>query len=51
MHLTPGEYLLWAAGLLLDVLVCALALRRRLYLRLPMFTSYLALLVTRTLSG
>ncbi len=48
MHLTLGEYLLWAAGLLLDVLVCALALRRRLYLRLPMFTSYLALLVTRT---
>ena len=41
--------MLWAAKSLLAVWVCALAFRRRLYLRLPLFTSYLTLLVTRTL--
>ena len=49
MHLTLSDYLLWAASTLLEVVVCAFAFRRRLYLRLPLFTAYLALLVSRTL--
>ena len=49
MHLTLGESLLGAASTLLELLVCAFAFRRRLYLRLPFFTAYLALLVGRTL--
>jgi hypothetical protein len=49
MHLTLGDYLLSGTSLLLDVVVCAFAFRRRLYLRLPLFTSYMTLLVTRTL--
>jgi hypothetical protein len=49
MSLLPESYLLGAASLLLEVGVCAYALRRRLYLRLPWFTAYLTLLVGHTL--
>jgi hypothetical protein len=47
MQPTVADYVLWIAGSLLEVAVCAAALRRRLYLRLPIFTSYLALLLAR----
>ncbi len=49
MHVTSAHLLLWAASSLLEVLVCALAFRRRLYLRLPLFTAYLTLLAGRDL--
>jgi len=49
MALSPESYLLGAASLLLEVGVCAYALRWRLYLRLPWFTGYLTLLVGHTL--
>ena len=51
MHLIPQDYLLGATALVLEVLVCACAFRRRLYLRLPFFTIYLALVLARTLFG
>src|SRR5574341_717666 len=50
MHLTLGNYLLGAASTLLEVLVCALAIRRKLYLRLPLFTAYLTLMAVREIS-
>src|SRR5712692_7853715 len=49
MHLTRAHLLLVAASSLLEVLVCALALRRRLHATLPLFTAYLAVLVAREL--
>jgi|GEM_PF-3694616 len=36
MHLTIGNYVLWAATSLLEMGVCAYVFRRRLYLRLPL---------------
>jgi hypothetical protein len=50
MHFTLDYILLGAASSLLEVVVCALALRRRLYARLPLFTTYLAILVTHELT-
>jgi len=47
MSLTWGDYLLWASGSVLLLVVCAFALRRRLYLRLPLFTAYLFLVLLR----
>lgn len=43
----PGnlEYALWAGGTALELLVCVLAFYRRLYLRLPIFTVYLILVL------
>ncbi len=50
MHLTLQNYLLGAAGNLLEGLVLAFALRRKLYLRLPVFTAYLTLMLAREVS-
>ena len=50
MQLPALDYALWTAASLLIVIVCALAFRRRLYLQLPFFTTYLALLVARDLT-
>jgi hypothetical protein len=47
MHLTFGIYVLLGANSLLELVVCAYAFRRRLYLRLPLFTAYLTLLFLR----
>lgn len=47
MHLTALDYVHWVTGISFEVLVCALALRRGLFRRLPFFTVYLLLLVTR----
>ncbi|PYU28648.1 MAG: hypothetical protein DMG32_02130 [Acidobacteria bacterium] len=47
MSLTCGDYLLWASGSVLLLVVCVFALRRRLYLRLPLFTAYLFLVLLR----
>jgi hypothetical protein len=49
MHLTFGVYVLLGANSLLELVVCAYAFRRRLYLRLPLFTAYLTLLFLRNL--
>ena len=49
MHLTLTDYLLWGTTTLLDLVVCVYAFRRRLYLRLPMFTAYVTLLLVRKL--
>ena len=49
MQLSGWDYALWAATSLLSAGVCALAFWRRLYLRLPLFTSYLTLLVIQDL--
>ncbi len=51
MHLTVGQSLLVAASVLLEAAVLVFAFRRRLYSRFPLFTSYLALMVIRTLAG
>ena len=50
MHLTIGNYVLWAATSLLEMGVCAYAFRHRLYLRLPFFTAYLTLLCLSNLA-
>ena len=50
MHLTLGDYLLWGASTVLGLGVCAAAFRRRLLPRLPLFTSYLVLVVAHNLS-
>jgi hypothetical protein len=42
MGLTTPELALWYASMLLELIVCALAFRRRLYKQLPIFTSYTA---------
>jgi len=49
MHLTLGSYVFGIVNLLLELVVCVYAFRRRLYLRLPMFTAYLTLLLARNL--
>ena len=51
MQLPALDYLLWATALLLEVMVCAFALRRRLYQQLPLFTAYLTLVAARSLFG
>jgi hypothetical protein len=45
MSFTPFQLLHWSASLLLEFLVCLVAIRRGLFRRLPFFTSYLVLLV------
>ncbi len=45
MHLTALASLHWAVGLLLEGVVCVLAVRRNLFRRLPLFTAYLVLLL------
>ena len=45
--MTTSELVLWYSSLFLQLLVCALAFWRRLYLRLPVFTIYLTVLVAR----
>ncbi len=47
MLLTVPSYLLWGATTLLELILFILAVRRRLYLRLPFFTGYLALVLGR----
>ena len=46
-HLTTLDYVQWGAGVAFEVFVCALALRRGLFHRLPILTAYLILLLTR----
>ncbi len=50
MQPTSWNYLIWGATSLLKGCVCVYAFRRRLYLRLPLFTAYLMLLVVRSLA-
>jgi hypothetical protein len=50
MHLTLQNYLVGATSSLLEMLVFAFALRRKLHLRLPVFTAYVALMVAREVS-
>lgn len=47
MHLTPADYLLWWATALLELMLCALMVRRGLYRRLPFFSTYVALVFAR----
>ena len=49
MTLTTSELVLWYLSLFLELLLCALALRRRLYRQLPVFSAYLAALLLRGL--
>jgi hypothetical protein len=49
MGLTFGQTVLWYSAFSLEVLVCAFALRRRLYVHLPIFTVYLFLLIARAI--
>src|SRR5713101_4359189 len=50
MQLSLTDNVLWGVTALLELLVCAYALRRRLYRRLPLFTSYTILLFVREIS-
>lgn len=47
MGLTIGQTVLWYLTFALEVVVFGLAVRKRLYAHLPIFTSYLALLILR----
>jgi hypothetical protein len=47
MPISIAQILLWSSAFILEILVFILALRRRLHLQLPLFSLYLALLVTR----
>ncbi len=47
MGLTTIQVVLWCLTLLLELLACAFAFRRRLYLQLPIFTTYLTMLIVR----
>jgi hypothetical protein len=47
MHLGILDYVDWSATTFLGMLVCAVALRRDLFRRLPYFTTYLLLLISR----
>ncbi len=49
MGLTFAQTVLWYSAFSLEVIVCAFALRRRLYLHLPIFTAYLFLLIIRAI--
>ena len=49
MGLTLGQTVLWYLAFSLEVLVCVLALRKRLYVHLPIFTVYLLLLIVRAI--
>jgi hypothetical protein len=47
MGLTLSQTALWYSAVVLEVLLCALAVRRRLYARLPILTTYFFLLILR----
>jgi hypothetical protein len=49
MGLTFGQTVLWYSAFCLEILVCVLAVRRRLYAHLPIFTTYLFLLIVRAI--
>ncbi len=46
-----SQSVLWVSGLILEGLVCILAIRRGLFGRLPTFTTYLVLVLARDLWG
>jgi hypothetical protein len=50
MGFTPFQLLHWSAGLLLEFMLCLVAIRRGLFRRLPFFTSYLVLVVSLELA-
>lgn len=45
VQLTTSDYLLWLGSLVLEVVLCALIVGRGLYRRLPLFSTYLALVL------
>ncbi len=47
MHPSAGSYVFAIADSLLELMVCVYAFRRHLYLRLPLFTTYLTFLCVR----
>jgi hypothetical protein len=47
MGLAKFELVLWYVSLLLELMVCALALRRHLYRQLPVFTGYITAVLVR----
>lgn len=47
MPLSSLDYALWISATSLEALVCVLAIYRRLYLRLPLFTAYLVMVLLR----
>lgn len=49
MGLTIGQTILWYSTFGLELVVCAVAIRKRLYAYLPIFTSYLVLLILRAI--
>ena len=49
MTLTTSELILWYLSLFLEMLLCVLAFRRRLYRQLPVFSAYIAALLLRGL--
>lgn len=49
MHLTAFAYALWAVTTFLEGALCVLAVQRRSYRQLPIFTAYAGLLFVRTL--
>src|SRR6267378_2859464 len=40
MHLTASAYALWTLTFILEVVLCAVVVHRRLWRRLPLFTTY-----------
>jgi hypothetical protein len=49
MRLATSELVLWYVSLFLELMVCALAFRRRLYRQLPVFTGYVTAVLVRGL--
>jgi hypothetical protein len=50
MGLTTPELVLWYVSLLLELIVCSLALRRGLYRHMPVFTGYVTAVLLRGLT-
>ena len=50
MQLSPADYALWVAGTLLQLVLCSVLLRRRTHRAIPLFSVYVLLTTTRTLS-
>ena len=49
MYLTTAQSVVWLIGFILEVLVCGLALRRRLFRDFPVFTLYVFVVPARDL--
>jgi hypothetical protein len=50
MPLSPADYVVWAAGTVLRLVLCTLILRHRAYRQIPFFSAFVFLATVRTLA-